>query len=235
VMTRPLGTDEICGVFAGLRPLVGAEGAADTTRLSRRHRLFQPLPGLTAIAGGKYTTYRVMARDAVDAAVPGAPASPTDRLPLLGAGGDVTSDAPPGVDAAQVQRLIQRHGSCAGEVLALIAEDPGLAAPLPGAPQYLAAEAVHACAYQGALDLDDVLSRRTRAAIESADRGREAAAFVAPLVAAVLGWSDERAAHEVQRYRRLRDAEQAAESAPDDRSALEAYRAVLDQARAPGP
>ena len=51
VLQRPVGPEEICGVFAGLRPLVAAEGEADTTRLSREHRLFSPLPGLTAIAG----------------------------------------------------------------------------------------------------------------------------------------------------------------------------------------
>ncbi len=68
VLARPVERGEICGVFAGLRPLVAAEGASDTTRLSREHRLLSPAPGLTAIVGGKYTTYRVMARDAVDAA-----------------------------------------------------------------------------------------------------------------------------------------------------------------------
>ncbi len=67
VLCRPIAAAEVCGVYAGLRPLVAAGGTAATTRLSRQHRLFHPAPGLTAIAGGKYTTYRVMARDAVDA------------------------------------------------------------------------------------------------------------------------------------------------------------------------
>jgi glycerol-3-phosphate dehydrogenase len=222
VLARPVRRDQIHGVFAGLRPLVAAGGAGDTTRLSREHRLFAPLPGLTAIAGGKYTTYRVMARDAVDAAARdlGSTApSATDRLPLLGA------EAP----ADDRDRAPLRHGGCAAEVLELADANPELAAPLPGAGHYLTAEAVHAVTHQGALDLDDILSRRTRIAIEAADRGRAAAAVVAPLVAPILGWSEARAADELERYLRLRDAEEAAEAAPDDAAAAAAYRAAIER------
>ena len=221
VLVRPVEKGEICGVLAGLRPLVAAEGATDTTRLSREHRLFSPVPGLTAIAGGKYTTYRVMARDAVDAAardLGSTNPSTTDRLPLLGAA------APAGDE----DRIRLRHGGCADEVLALAQADPALAAPLAGAGHYLTAEAVHAVTHQGALDLDDILSRRTRVSIEVADRGRAAAAAVAPLVAPLLGWSEDRALEELHRYLRLRDAEAAAESAPDDAAAAAAYRRVMD-------
>ena len=221
VLRRPVERDEIRGVFAGLRPLVAADGAADTTRLSREHRVSSPAPGLTAIAGGKYTTYRVMARDAVDVAardLGSTQPSTTDRLPLLGAA------APP--DDQDWLRL--RHGGCADEVRAIAEADPALAAPLPGAGRYLTAEAVHAVTHQGALDLDDILSRRTRVSIEAADRGRAAAAAVAPLVAPLLGWSEARAAEELDRYRRLRDAEAAAEEAQDDVAAAAAYRAALE-------
>jgi glycerol-3-phosphate dehydrogenase len=113
-----------------------------------------------------------------------------------------------------------------GEVSALAA-DPALAGPIPGAERHRMAEAVYACTHQGALDLDDILSRRMRVAIEVPDRGRAAAAAAAPLVAPVLGWSDARAADEVARYVRLRDAEAAAEAAPDDATARERYREVL--------
>ncbi len=205
VLRTPVRAADICGVYAGLRPLVAAAGTAATTRLSREHRLFAPVPGLTAIAGGKYTTYRVMARDAVDAAgrdLGGVPPSRTQTVPIA----DVRD-----------------------EVRALAASDPELAAPVPGSGHHTLAEAVHACSHQGALDLDDVLSRRTRVAIEVPDRGRAAAAAVAPLVAPVLGWSDARAADEVARYVRLRDAEAAAEAAPDDAAARAAYRAVLER------
>ena len=221
VLAKPVRREEICGVFAGLRPLVAAEGGTDTTRLSREHRLFSPLPGLTAIAGGKYTTYRVMARDAVDRAAAdlGSTApSTTDRVPLVGAVEAAHEDDP----------LRLRHGGCADEVLSLAAADPELAAPLAGAVGYIAAEAVHAVTHQGALDLDDILSRRTRVSIETADRGRAAAAAIAPLVAPHLGWSEERTAEELARYVRLRDAEAAAEAAPDDAAAAAAYRAVVE-------
>jgi glycerol-3-phosphate dehydrogenase len=204
VLRTPVRARDICGVHAGLRPLVAAAGTTSTTRLSREHRLFAPAPGLTAIAGGKYTTYRVMARDAVDAAARDldgvVPPSRTEAVPIA----DVRD-----------------------EVRTIAAAEPALAAPLPGS-RYTAADAVHACSHQGALDLDDVLSRRTRVSIEVSDRGRAAAAVVAPLVAPVLGWSDDRAAEEVARYVRLRDAEAAAEAAPDDAAARAAYRAVLD-------
>jgi glycerol-3-phosphate dehydrogenase len=220
VLRRPVQTKEIVGVFAGLRPLVASEGAVDTTRLSREHRIFSLVPGLTAIAGGKYTTYRVMARDAVDLAARdiGCPhASKTDRLPLLGTS---RSD-----DTA----LPSRHGACAEEVRAIADADPELAGPLPGANDYLAAEAVHAVTHQGALDLDDILARRTRVSIEVADRGRVAASAVAPLVAPLLGWTDAHTEEEVDRYVRLRDAEAAAEAAPDDTAATAAYRVVMER------
>ena len=222
VLLRPVERGEICGVFAGLRPLVTADDGADTTRLSREHRLFSPVPGLTAIAGGKYTTYRVMARDAVDAAAHdlGSTApSTTDRVPLVGAASPDDNDP-----------LRLRHGACADEVRQLVDADPALNAPLAEGLGYLAAEAVHAVTHQGALDLDDILSRRTRVSIEAPDRGRAAAAAIAPLVAPHLGWSEARATDEVDRYRRLRDAEEAAEAAPDDATAAAAYRAL-----APGP
>ncbi|HUZ84061.1 MAG TPA: glycerol-3-phosphate dehydrogenase/oxidase [Gaiellales bacterium] len=239
VLTRPVTAGDITGVFAGLRPLVAAEGAGDTTRLSRQHRLLCPRPGLTAIAGGKYTTYRVMARDAVDAAARDlgvdVPKSSSERVRLVGA--DPGGRAADGVDPALAELVRLRHGGCADEVFALAAADPALAAPIDAATGHLAAEAVHACTHQGALDLDDILSRRMRIAIEMADRGRTAAAAVAPLVAPHLGWDPDRAAAEVAGYVRLRDAEAAAEGAVDDRAAAAAYRAVLGDsyARAPGP
>ncbi len=202
VLVRPVEKAQICGVYAGLRPLVAAEGTASTTRLSREHRLFAPLPGLTAIAGGKYTTYRVMARDAVDAAardLGGAPPSRTHEVSL--------------VDAA-------------GEVDALAAADPALGDAIAGT-RHRAADAVHACTHEGALDLDDVLTRRLRVSIEVPDRGRAAAVAIGPIVARALGWSDARAEWEVSRYVQLRDAEAAAEDAPDDATARERYRSVL--------
>jgi glycerol-3-phosphate dehydrogenase len=203
VLVRPIEPAELTGVYAGLRPLVAAGGTEATTKLSRRHRLFSPAPGMTAIAGGKYTTYRVMARDAVDAAA---------------------RDLGGSVAASRTAAVALIGGGEQGQALAA---DPALAEPIPGSERHRMAEAVHACTHQGALDLDDILSRRMRVSIEVADRGRAAAAAVAPLVAPVLGWSDARAAEEVERYVRLRDAEAAAEAAPDDATARERYQEVM--------
>jgi glycerol-3-phosphate dehydrogenase len=149
----------------------------------------------------------------------GIPPSKTDHVPLVGAAA---------TDPSQADPLRTRHGACAEEVAELVGRNAHLGRPLPGAERYIAAEAVHACTHQGALDLDDVLSRRTRVSIEAADRGRAAARVIAPLVGEALGWSDERTADELRRYERLRDAEEAAETAPDDATAIARYRAVLE-------
>ena len=154
----------------GLRPLVAAADTAATTKLSRQHRLFHPAPGLTAIAGGKYTTYRVMARDAVDAAARDLGGA-VRRLAHAGRAADRAAATRWRRSPPPTRRWPRRS---------------------PAAGATLAAEAVHACTHQGALDLDDVLSRRMRISIEVPDRGRAAAAAVAPLVAPVLGWSDAR-------------------------------------------
>ena len=233
VLRDPIAPSDVCGVFAGLRPLVAA-GGADTTRLSRSHRVISPLPGLTAILGGKYTTYRLMARDTVDLAARDlegdVPPSRTHELPLIGAAGDAATMLEPrsGIGRQQLDLLLARHGACADEVAAQAVADPRLASPIVGAQRYLRAEATHAVTHQGALDLDDVLARRMRIAIEVPDRGRAAAADVAPLIAPLLGWSDERTADEVARYVRLRDAEAAAMTARNDADAVARYRAVLE-------
>jgi glycerol-3-phosphate dehydrogenase len=189
---------------------------------------------LTAIAGGKYTTYRLMARDAVDAAARDLDGevleSRTHELPLVGADGGAAATLDPrsGIGRGQLELLLARHGACADEVAVQAIADPSLAAPIAGAERYLRAEATHAVTHQGALDLDDVLARRMRIAIEVPDRGRAAAADVAALIAPLLGWSDERTAEEVARYVRLRDAEAAALTARDDVEAVDRYRAVLE-------
>jgi glycerol-3-phosphate dehydrogenase len=227
MLRTPVAVSQVCGVFAGLRPLVAAGSGRETTRLSRSHRVFHPLPGMTAIAGGKYTTYRVMARDAVDAAVrdldAGAP-SRTHEVPLVGAGPAAAGAA---ADDERVALLRRRHGACAEEVLAIAAADADLARPIAGADRHLRAEAVHAVTHQGARDLDDVLARRIRIAIEVPDQGRAAAADVAPHIARALGWSAAEAAERTAAYVRLRDAEAAALAQRSDTAARERYAAVL--------
>jgi glycerol-3-phosphate dehydrogenase len=228
VLVRPVTPDQILGVYAGLRPLLAGE-SDETSRLSREHAVVTPVPGLVLVAGGKYTTYRVMAEDAVDAAVaglPGVPASRTAHLPLVGAHQwEAVRDAAPQMAAAwqlpeeAIERLLHRHGDRIGDVLDLARTDPRLAEPLTGAPDYLAAEVVHAVTAEGALHLDDVLTRRTRVSIETGHRGVESAPDVAALMAETLGWDDERTAREVEHYNARVEAERESQRMPDDRTA----------------
>ena len=145
-----------------------------------------PVPGLVMIAGGKLTTYRVMGRDAVDAARALArrpvPASVTDRVRLVGADGFETRTNQreslarrSGLHVARIDHLLGRYGGLVDEVLELVDGRPDLAAPLAGAEDYLRAEVVYAVTHEGARHLDDVLTRRTRISIETFDRGVHAA------------------------------------------------------------
>ena len=198
----PLTRDDVCGVTAGLRPLVASAARSDTTRISRKHVVETPAPGLTTIAGGKYTTYRVMAADAIDEVARELRVrkpSLTREVPLLG---DRTS-----------------------ELAALIAARPDLAEALDGG--HTRAEVVHACTREGARHLDDVLERRTRLALTAPDRGLAAAAPAAALMAEALGWDSDRTRREVEGWHARVAAERAAEAERDDERALAAYRDAL--------
>ena len=229
VLRMPLTHDDITGVYAGLRPLLAGE-SEDTSRLSREHAVVSPVAGLTMIAGGKYTTYRVMAADALDAAVHGmnryVPPSCTDRVPLLGADGfpavwnaRETLAQRAGLHVARIEHLLHRYGTLVEEVVALVDARPELGAPLRGAPAYLAAEAVYAASHEAALHLDDVLTRRTRISIEVPDRGLEAAEHVAELIAPVLGWDEATKAREIEHYRARVAAERESQQQADDLTA----------------
>jgi glycerol-3-phosphate dehydrogenase len=237
LLRAPLSAADIEGVFAGLRPLVAAGTGADTTKLSREHAVRSPAPGLSVIAGGKYTTYRVMARDLIDVAVrdlsaspgPAIPASRTHEVPLAGATGYHESwaareqlAASARLPLAQVERLLGRYGSDLAVLLGLMASRPALRSPVPGGEPYLGAEIVYACSHEGAVHLDDVLSRRTRMRIEVSDRGAGAAPHAAELMAGELGWDAARTAAEVSRYQQMIAADLAAEAMPDDETAVEA-------------
>jgi glycerol-3-phosphate dehydrogenase len=193
-LERPISTSDIEGVYAGLRPLLSGEDES-TSALSREHAVVEPMLGLMVVAGGKYTTYRVMAADVIDRAVrrlgasfgpDGALSSATDRLPLLGSDGyeamwanraDIARRR--GVSVGLLEHLLERYGSLATEILTLIDDDPLLGSALPGAPEYVAAEVAYACAAEGALHVEDVLTRRTRISIETVHRGAESAAATA--------------------------------------------------------
>jgi glycerol-3-phosphate dehydrogenase len=214
VLARPLTRADVIAVYAGLRPLVdpnGGDDAKPTTKVSREHVVDVSLPGLASIAGGKFTTYRVMARDVIDAVVPAigreVPGSVTDQVPLLGAdglaavrpaAGRLAEDY--GVTRATVEHLLGRYGTLAAEVLDLIRADAGLGRPLSEGHPYLRAEVAYAVTYEDALHVEDVLMRRTRLFIESADSGTVAAAEVSTIMGRLLGWSRRRRAAETRRY-----------------------------------
>lgn len=221
-LAKPLTRDDVVGIYAGLRPLLssGAEGDGTAT-LSREHAVLRPAPGLVLIAGGKYTTYRVMAADAVDAAVAAraelvndvVPASSTAELPLVGAAGYQAAwnsrertAREAGLSLAAIEHLLRRHGDRARVVLDLIASDPQLGEPLhPDAP-YLLAEAVVAVTREGALGLDDVLVRRTRVALETRDGAVDVARRVAEVIAPYANWTAADIDEQVARVEQRRDA-----------------------------
>lgn len=229
VLTVPLTHDDIQGVYAGLRPLLSGESDS-TSQLSREHAVARPQPGLYSIAGGKYTTYRVMAEDAVDAAgedLGGDLASSvTEHIPLVGAQGyhalvnQVERLARKrSLPVWRITHLLDRYGSMLDEVLALADDDPSLLEPLPGAEEYLKVEVVYGVTHEGALHLDDLLTRRTRISIETPDRGVASAEAAARLVAPHLGWDDERIATEVAAYTARVEAERESQKEQNDQEA----------------
>ncbi len=248
IVAHPLQRNDVEAVFSGLRPLVAGTGVVRgpgerrgpgsqpktaqprTTGLSREHAIARPAPGLVVVSGGKFTTYRVMAADTVDAVVSAgqfrAPPSSTDRVPLLGAQRfawhwdrrDLLAQEK-GLSADQVERLLHRYGSLAGEVLSATDNCHSLLGPL-GSGLYLQAEIAYAASHEGARHLDDVLSRRTRVNIETPDGGVACAPAVARLLAPVLGWDEATAAAEVEDYRRQVElVKQAATGAATDEDA----------------
>ena len=229
LLADPLTRDDVVGVYAGLRPLLAGESDS-TSKLSREHAVASPVRGVIMIAGGKYTTYRIMAKDAIDAAAreldQKVPESCTEDVPLLGAEGyhalwnaRPLIEAETGLRDVQVEHLLNRYGSLLPELLELIAARPELARPLESAPEYLQVEAVYAASHEGALHLDDILARRTRISIETWDRGVAAASEVAALVAPVLGWDESVITREVEHYAKRVAAELESQHKPDDLSA----------------
>jgi glycerol-3-phosphate dehydrogenase len=216
-----LSKGDIVGTYAGMRPLVGDPGGS-TVKASREHRVAADASGLVRISGGKYTTYRVMARDVVDASLGRTEArrrrSGTADLPVVGAAprGELAQIAAtleqPLRDAAAARgkagvswptrvarRLADRYGREAVDVMTL-ARDLDLALPLGEGIDHLQAEVAWAARNELALSIDDVLARRMRLAQELPDRGASIAPGVAAILGAELGWDAERQAAEVITY-----------------------------------
>jgi glycerol-3-phosphate dehydrogenase len=229
VLAVPLSRDDVEGVYAGLRPLLAGE-SDQTSKLSREHIVAHTVPGLVVVAGGKWTTYRIMAQDAIDEAVAALDGkiskSITDDIALLGAEGYRAAwnkrgkiARAFGVHKVRIEHLLNRYGVMTDELLDLIRERPELQEPLPGADDYIGAEVVYAATHEGALHLEDVLARRTRISIEAWDRGVSAAPVAAALMAKELGWDAARTQVEIDRYLRRVEAEIESQQQPDDASA----------------
>ncbi len=240
VLVAPLTHADIEGVYAGLRPLLAGE-SEETSALSREHAVARVVPGLVSIAGGKYTTYRVMAADAVDMGAEElprlVPSSCTDRVPLLGADGYFamrnqidTLAAEYGLHPYRVRHLLDRYGSMIGDVLEPGVADPDLLRTVPAAPDYLLAEVRYAVTHEGALHLEDVLTRRTRISIEYPHRGVDSAAAVAVLIGGILDWDATRVEQEIAQYRARVEAERASQATGDDADA-DALRSAAPDAR----
>ncbi len=233
VLSVPLVKDDILGVYAGLRPLLAGE-SEDTSQLSREHAVARPCPGMVSVAGGKYTTYRVMAQDAIDATrddLGDIRPSVTDRVPLIGADGyaamvnlqhELSADS--GLPTWRIEHLLRRYGSKLHEVLSLADDDPGLLDPVAGAETYLRVELRYAVTHEGALHLTDILARRTRMSIETRHRGVDSAMEAARIVAPVLGWDEQRIAEEVGGYTERVRAERASQELETDAASDEARR-----------
>ncbi|RAG81800.1 glycerol-3-phosphate dehydrogenase [Streptacidiphilus pinicola] len=159
-LRAPLSRADLIGTFAGLRPLLDT-GSGRTADVSRKHAVLTAPDGLVTVVGGKLTTYRRMAEDALDAVLTanGRSAGPcrTRRLPLVGAADRATLAR---VDAPL--RLVQRYGTEAVDVLAEAAGDPELLRPIAPGTQTTGAELLFAVRHEGALDAADLLDRRTR-------------------------------------------------------------------------
>lgn len=230
VLATKLTRADVEGVYAGLRPLLAAGDGSSTANLSREHHVSHTVPGLVLVAGGKWTTYRVMAKDAIDEAVSAidgkVPESCTADIPLLGAEGYKAAWNKRaklarrfGVHKHRIEHLLNRYGTLTDELLDIIVKQPELMEPLPGADDYIGAEVRYACTHEGALHLDDVLTRRTRISIEAWDRGVAAAPVAARIMADALGWDEARIEQEVNTYNKRVAAELQSQELPDDESA----------------
>ena len=208
-MDVDLTRDDVVGTYAGLRPLI-APSDGSTVKASREHRVTVEANGVVRIGGGKYTTYRVMARDVIDTVLGPAEAktrpSDTAERRLVGAadtdalariaGELATIPAVREIGPETAARLVARHGTEAPAVVALGAELDLLRPLVPGRP-FLEAEVAWAARHELALSLDDVLARRTRLAQELPDRGAAIAPRVAAILGAELGWDEARQRLEV--------------------------------------
>jgi glycerol-3-phosphate dehydrogenase len=211
VLDLGLDRSDVVGTYAGLRPLI-APSSGSTVTASREHRVTVEPTGLVRVSGGKYTTYRLMAEQTIDAAVRALGEDPRSRPTgtvtrrLVGAAdrpeldrltAEIAADA--GLEPGVAARLVARHGTEAPELVAL-GRELGLLGRLVDGDDFLEVEVAWAARHELALSLDDVLARRIRLVHELPDRGASIAPRVAAILGAELGWDEERRGHEVDAF-----------------------------------
>ena len=239
VLANPIDRTDVIGTWAGLRPLLqpGTMEGTNSAKVSREHTVASPIPGLTVIAGGKFTTYRVMAKDAVDFAIgkEAAKATPsaTETVALVGAEGldEATAGAAAlgakfGWSDQMIDHLLHRYGSKISEIATIAEAEPEMAKPLAQASAYLRAEIAYAITHEGALHLEDLMVRRTRMNYEYLNEAMAAVPEVAEIAAKLLGWDEQTAAHEVAVYTQMAEAVAAAALTRDDESASDVREAA---------
>jgi glycerol-3-phosphate dehydrogenase len=209
-----LGPDDLTGAYAGVRPLISSGDARKSVDISRRAELYETSSGLITITGGKLTTWRRMAKLAVDRLVERdgreAPCR-THEIPL---GEPVAADSlsrVAGIPEASYVALAARYGHAARELLALAQRRAELAQPILAGHPDLLAEASFGASRDQARTVGDVLFRRTRLGLLAAPAlraaGDDVALRVARAIGAELGWDERRVALEVQRFGEEADAE----------------------------
>ena len=216
-----LTRNDILSSYAGLRPLVD-EGKHSTKDVSREHRIFESDSGLISIAGGKLTTYRLMAVQLMDHVAKRMQArglmsqnhsSTTDKIYLSGLTSkdsltalntEVSQQAQVlGIADDIAQHLVADYGANAHKILAIVAETPALATViLPHLP-FIQAEVVYSVQYEQVNRIADFLVRRSRIALLTADQGMSAATIVAQLIGQAAHWDSNRQISELEHYKQL--------------------------------
>lgn len=203
---------DLCGAWAGLRPLLHEEGKSPSEISRKDEIMVDATSGLISIAGGKLTTYRRMAERVVDLVAQrlGRAETPCTTAVVRLPGGEAprAAVAPRGAPALHLppggtDRLARLYGADVIRLLDRVSADAQMGIPMPGLPQILRAEVAHVLDEEMALTLVDVLERRTRALLFDPHQGLDGVEGVADMAAARLGWSAERRASEIDDYRRL--------------------------------
>jgi glycerol-3-phosphate dehydrogenase len=238
ILNKPVTKKDIIGVYAGLRPLLQPEmkDGTSSAKVSREHTVASPEKNFIAIAGGKLTTYRVMAKDAVDFALGESLAkkwqSTTEQIPLVGADklDEATNIAKENakkynLSDEQIERLLQRYGSRIVSIFKVFDQVDNSNEVIKNAFPYLRAEIIYACTNEMAMHLEDVMTNRTHINYEVSDSGVKAAGEIAEIMASILKWDTKTQKNEVKTYiDRVKAEKSALKTSTDDKASKERYK-----------